>query len=86
MSISDAVDLRAIAEETEGYSGADLQAVLYNAHLDVIHDVLRAEDDRVSESVSDILETGALRITQLGGLTVGAPPSKAEEAALQRRV
>ncbi|KAL8995877.1 MAG: hypothetical protein Q9169_004485 [Polycauliona sp. 2 TL-2023] len=27
-----------IAERTEGYSGADLQAVVYNAHLEAIHD------------------------------------------------
>ncbi len=29
-----------VARRTEGYSGADLQAVLYNAHLEAIHDVL----------------------------------------------
>lgn len=29
-----------IAYRTEGYSGADLQAVIYNAHLEAIHDVL----------------------------------------------
>ncbi|TAQ87294.1 hypothetical protein B7494_g4399 [Chlorociboria aeruginascens] len=29
-----------IARRTEGYSGADLQALVYNAHLEAIHDVL----------------------------------------------
>ena len=29
-----------IAHRTDGYSGADLQAVIYNAHLEAIHDVL----------------------------------------------
>ena len=29
-----------VAARTEGYSGADLQAIVYNAHLDAIHDVL----------------------------------------------
>ncbi|KAL9626373.1 MAG: hypothetical protein Q9204_007359 [Flavoplaca sp. TL-2023a] len=29
-----------VAERTEGYSGADLQAVVYNAHLEAIHDQL----------------------------------------------
>jgi peroxin-1 len=29
-----------IAQETEGYSGADLQAVVYNAQLEAVHDVL----------------------------------------------
>ncbi|QKX62443.1 uncharacterized protein TRUGW13939_09604 [Talaromyces rugulosus] len=29
-----------IASRTEGYSGADIQAVVYNAHLEAIHDLL----------------------------------------------
>ncbi|KAF2109073.1 P-loop containing nucleoside triphosphate hydrolase protein [Lophiotrema nucula] len=33
-------NLRDIAQRTEGYSGADLQAVVYNAQLEAIHDVL----------------------------------------------
>ncbi|KAF1965021.1 peroxisome biosynthesis protein-like protein (PAS1/Peroxin-1) [Bimuria novae-zelandiae CBS 107.79] len=33
-------NLRAIAQRTEGYSGADLQAVVYNAQLEAIHDAL----------------------------------------------
>ncbi|KAH0290908.1 AAA-domain-containing protein, partial [Aureobasidium sp. EXF-3399] len=32
--------LQEIARQTQGYSGADLQAVMYNAHLEAIHDVL----------------------------------------------
>ena len=32
--------LREVARRTPGYSGADLQAVIYNAHLEAIHDVL----------------------------------------------
>jgi peroxin-1 len=32
--------LEEIARKTEGYSGADLQALVYNAHLEAIHDVL----------------------------------------------
>lgn len=35
--------LREVAKRTEGYSGADLQALVYNAHLEAIHSVL---DDR----------------------------------------
>ena len=33
-------DLLEIARRTEGHSGADLQAVVYNAHLEAIHDIL----------------------------------------------
>lgn len=32
--------LKEVASRTAGYSGADLQAVVYNAHLEAIHDVL----------------------------------------------
>ncbi|KAH0562261.1 hypothetical protein GP486_003046, partial [Trichoglossum hirsutum] len=32
--------LRDVARRTDGYSGADLQAVIYNAHLEAIHDLL----------------------------------------------
>jgi peroxin-1 len=37
-------NLREIARRTEGYSGADLQAVVYNAQLEAIHDVLGDSD------------------------------------------
>ncbi|CZT49840.1 probable peroxin-1 [Rhynchosporium secalis] len=33
-----------IANRTDGYSGADLQALVYNAHLEAIHDVLGDQD------------------------------------------
>ena len=33
-------NLANIVNRTEGYSGADLQALMYNAHLEAIHDVL----------------------------------------------
>ncbi|KAE8269545.1 hypothetical protein A4X09_0g2802 [Tilletia walkeri] len=36
--LADEVDLRVWAKRTEGYSGADLQALLYNAHLETIHE------------------------------------------------
>lgn len=38
-------NLLEIALRTDGYSGADLQAVIYNAHLEAIHDLL---DERKS--------------------------------------
>ena len=38
-------DLHEIACRTDGYSGADLQAVIYNAHLEAIHDILGDHDN-----------------------------------------
>lgn len=40
LSLSPAIDLNSFAEKTEGFSGADLQALVYNAHLEAIHEVL----------------------------------------------
>lgn len=56
MKLSPEVDLlRDVAMKTEGYSGADLQAVLYNAYLDAIHDVVDLEEAK---------EEGDVDITQ----------------------
>ncbi|KAI9683343.1 MAG: Peroxisome biosynthesis protein pex1 [Trizodia sp. TS-e1964] len=42
---SDVVErLDKVAVRTEGYSGADLQAVAYNAHLEAIHDLIGDQD------------------------------------------
>jgi peroxin-1 len=40
------VDLKKWAEKTDGYSGADLQALLYNAHLDAIHSQLGSVESK----------------------------------------
>lgn len=45
MKISPEVRLEDIAERTDGYSGADLQALLYNAYLGAIHDVVDVTED-----------------------------------------
>lgn len=37
VSVSTSVEWDYFAEATEGYSGADLQALIYNAHLEVVH-------------------------------------------------
>ncbi|KAH7364114.1 P-loop containing nucleoside triphosphate hydrolase protein [Rhexocercosporidium sp. MPI-PUGE-AT-0058] len=46
LKLSDEVlsNLPEIASRTDGYSGADLQALVYNAHLEAIHDVLGDQD------------------------------------------
>jgi peroxin-1 len=40
------VDLQELAERTSNYTGADLQAMLYNAHLEAVHDVISMENER----------------------------------------
>ena len=38
--------LEEVAIRTEGYSGADLQAVMYNAHLEAVHDFIDGDGTR----------------------------------------
>jgi len=40
LELGPSVDVRELAKKCEGYSGADLQALLYNAHLEAIHEQL----------------------------------------------
>ncbi|KAF4631722.1 hypothetical protein G7Y89_g6409 [Cudoniella acicularis] len=57
----DVIDaLPEIASRTEGYSGADLQALIYNAHLEAIHDVLGDHDQH---------DVGAKRTNGTNGAT-----------------
>ncbi|MBE7181101.1 MAG: ATP-binding protein, partial [Terriglobus roseus] len=42
-----------VAKRTDGYSGADLQAVVYNAQLEAIHDVLGDDDEALKPTVAN---------------------------------
>jgi peroxin-1 len=42
--------LHEVAQRTQGYSGADLQAVIYNAHLEAIHDILGPSESTINET------------------------------------
>lgn len=83
MNISSLVNFDDLASKTEGFSGADLQALLYNAHLDLIHSsTAQLPSTSVPNQIND---------KPIEYITLGNPPnqpalSKAEEAALQRRV
>ncbi len=49
VKLDDSVDLTYWAKQTQGFSGADLQALLYNAHLETIHETIAAERDSGAE-------------------------------------
>ena len=81
LTIAPDVDFTEIARKTEGFSGADLQALLYNAHLDVIHSAISESlDDRV------ISEEAPLEYVVISPSEGKSTMTKAEEGALERRV
>lgn len=82
--LTDDVDLDEMARKTEGFSGADLQALVYNANLEVIHDSIVAED---VVSTSDTAQEYPLEHLRFGGeIASKRLLSKAEDSALQRRL
>ncbi|GAA5838500.1 hypothetical protein JCM9279_003263 [Rhodotorula babjevae] len=83
------VTLDAYASQTAGYSGADLQALVYNAHLDAVHAGLNAATEAQAQ------EGGAgakddedeVRYVSLGGGEEGRKVlSRAEQASVNKRL
>ncbi|KEI38078.1 uncharacterized protein L969DRAFT_18862 [Mixia osmundae IAM 14324] len=88
IEMSPDVDLYELAEATEGFTGADLQALIYNAHLDCIHASIPAVNAVDSESKTDEGEDGVKYITfgpsrASNGTTV---LSRAEKAKVSQRL
>jgi hypothetical protein len=84
MTVSPTVSFDDIAARTEGFSGADLQALLYNCHLDIIHRSI--QDAPTSETEPKDNEEIPVKYITIGGSGNKPLRSKAEETALQRRV
>lgn len=74
------VDLEEIARLTEGYSGADLQALVYNAHLQIVHTSIDTSSKRSAQE-----EEKQIRYVTLGA-TGEQKTTRAEESAMQKRV
>ncbi|KAI0310136.1 P-loop containing nucleoside triphosphate hydrolase protein [Amylostereum chailletii] len=82
--VASAVDFDYLADATEGFSGADLQALLYNAHLEVVHsDMHMTSSLDATQSVAD--EKPVDYVT-FGGSQTSAVTSRAEQMAMQRRL
>jgi peroxin-1 len=49
MHLSPEVDFAKLAATTEGFSGADLQALIYNAHLESVHTLFDEKNGKENE-------------------------------------
>ncbi|ODV97180.1 hypothetical protein PACTADRAFT_74733 [Pachysolen tannophilus NRRL Y-2460] len=58
MVIDKSVDLNVIADATSGYSGADLQAVGYNAYLTAVHEKLENDEKLIIEVQKELNFSG----------------------------
>ncbi|CCH43614.1 peroxin-1 [Wickerhamomyces ciferrii] len=69
MNLDEGVDLDEVADKTEGFSGADLQAVGYNAYLQAVHEKLEQDklesEGEVKSSDQDVQEFVQLSLNQI---------------------
>jgi peroxin-1 len=79
-------DLDDLAAATEGYSGADLLAVLYNAHLAGIHEYIESRNEERNGSGESSREAEPPKYIEIGGEQNSAHKSLADKEALQKRV
>lgn len=82
VTLDEAVDLDNVARATEGFSGADLQALIYNANLEAVHASISI--DIAGPSSRD--EEEPVDFTTFGGSNPRAVSSKADKMALEKRV
>ena len=89
MTLADDVDLEAIARATDGFTGADLQALVYNANLEAVHETIDQKSPNVSgKGKSNTLDEGQ-NIRYITFSPEGSEKkvlSNAEEMAIQRQV
>ncbi|KAG2078617.1 AAA-domain-containing protein [Suillus decipiens] len=94
LTLAPSVDFDKLASITEGFSGADLQALVYNAHLEVVHAAIDAEKAdggdvqagrrRVGVGLSNM---NPVKYVVLGaGKDAAKAASKADETKMQQRL
>lgn len=96
MHVADTVDLSDLASRTEGFTGADLQAVLYNAHLEAVHDLITQQEQDLAASSSELgSQKGAqkvpttftqFKLSEKGKENGLVPKTSAERAAVNARI
>lgn len=94
MHLAAEVDLAVLASRTAGFSGADMQALLYNAHLGAIHDALaRSELSEKSQTDSRPRDAGMQftrihldKLSGVNGSASAAATTSAERAAVDAKI
>lgn len=94
MTLASEVNLNEYAEKTEGFSGADLQGFLYNAHLEAIHgaidiDSFKEQQKKEKEQSDSSNEPSSSDFVMTGGKSSNntkAPLTLAEKGQISQRV
>ena len=90
VALAESVDLEEVAQATDGFSGADLQALVYNAQLEIIHEAISTSSNNGPTANGDKKtdnEDPPIEYTVISGPDTGkTTKSRAEEAAFQKKV
>ncbi|KAF9460743.1 P-loop containing nucleoside triphosphate hydrolase protein [Collybia nuda] len=81
VTITSSINFGDLAGATEGYSGADLQALVYNAHLEAVHATITSAS--LNSTTSD--EESLIEYMTFGGSETAGIKTKAEKMALQKK-
>jgi len=84
VTLGTSVDFEEIARLTDGYSGADLQALVYNAHLQVVHASI--DTMPVTGRSAQLNEESPIEYVTLGATGEQKNLSRAEESLMQKRL
>lgn len=87
IQLDPSVDLQEWASRTEGFSGADLQALLYNANLEAVHENMSAsESSHEREGQASGKSEQAVYFFRFNDKASKTKLSGAEQQALQKRI
>lgn len=88
MTLASEVDLQVFAGKTEGYSGADLQGFLYNAHLEAIHGAINIDSFREQQKRENEVNKEEVKSDFVMARTSesGVPLTLAEKGQISQRV
>ncbi|KAI7894222.1 P-loop containing nucleoside triphosphate hydrolase protein [Mucor mucedo] len=82
MKLASNVDLKDYAEKTEGFSGADLQGFLYNAHLSAIHGTIDMSSFKEKEQDGKTQQSTFVS----NQVSSGVPLTSAEKSQIAQRL
>jgi peroxin-1 len=88
LELGEDVDLYELAERTANYTGADLQALLYNAHLEAVHSVISAQSEKPVNGMDHLPQRSFTKF-KLGAINAAngtARESLAERARTKAKV
>ncbi|KAL9538989.1 hypothetical protein MBANPS3_010537 [Mucor bainieri] len=86
MHLAPDVDLKLYADKTEGFSGADLQGFLYNAHLEAIHGAIDMDTFKEAQNTKSANKASSDKSDFVMNQTGKVPLTLAEKGHISQRL